>query len=239
MMTWHHMRSLWVYQVPMITSATLVSVIKDSLIRFNLSINKAHGQCYDGASNMTGRRNGVVAQVQGEEPRALFTHCYGHSLNLAASDMIMGCKVLKSALETTHELVKLIKHSPRRETLFREVKGELGEENPGLRVLCPTRWTVHADSMESVISNYAVLQAMWDDAADIVRDTDTKARIRGVAAQMDSFEYFFGLVLGEMLLRHTDNLSRSLQNKKCSAAEGQTVAQMTVKTIQSIRSDRC
>ena len=90
------------YQVPRITSATLVFVIKDSLIRFNLSINKAHGQCYDGASNMTGRRNGVVTQIiQDEEPRALFTHCYGHSLNLAASDMIMGYKVLKAALETS------------------------------------------------------------------------------------------------------------------------------------------
>ena len=95
------------YQVPTITSATLVSIIKDSLIRFNLSVNKARGQCYDGASNMTGRRNGVVTQIQEEEPRALFTHCYGHSLNLAASDMIMGCTVLKAAFETTHEIVKL------------------------------------------------------------------------------------------------------------------------------------
>ena len=181
------------YQVPRITSATLVSVIKDSLIRFNLSINKARGQCYDGASNMTGRRNGVVTQIQDEEPRALFTYCYGHSLNLAASDTIMGCKVLKSALETMHGLVKLIKYSPRRETLFREVKGELGEGNLGLRVLCPTRWTVRADSMASDISNYPILQAMWEDAADIVRDTDTKARIRGISAQMESFE--FSLVL--------------------------------------------
>lgn len=39
------------------------------------------------------------------------------------------------------------------------------------------------------------------------------------------------------MLRHSDNLSRTLQNKKCSAAEGQAVAQMTVKAIQSIRSD--
>ncbi len=78
---------------------------------------------------------------------------------------------------------------------------------------------------------------MWENAADIVRDTDTKAWIRGIAAQMEYFEFFFGLVLGEMLLRHTDNLSRTLQNKKCSAAEGQAVAQTTVKAIQSI-SDR-
>lgn len=83
--------------------------------------------------------------------------------------------------------MKLIKYSPRRETLFHEVKDELGEGNPGLCVLCPMRWTVRADSMASIISKYAVLQAMWEDAADIVRDTDTKARIRGIAAQMESF----------------------------------------------------
>ena len=123
---------------------------------------------------MTGRRNGIVTQIQDEEPHALFTHCYGHSLNLAALDMIMGCKLLKAVLETTHELVKLIKYSPRREALFREVKGELGEGNSGLRVLCPTSWMVRADSMASVISNYPILQAMWEDAADIVRDTTLK-----------------------------------------------------------------
>ena len=83
------MKSLWVFTKFQQLHQTLVSVIKDSLIRFNLSINKARGQCYDGASNMTGRRNGVVTQ----EPRALFTDCYGHSLSQAASDTVMGCKV--------------------------------------------------------------------------------------------------------------------------------------------------
>ena len=71
------------YQVPEITANTLVSVIKDSLIRFNLTISKARGQCYNGASNMAGKCNGVVTQIRNEEPRALFTHYYGHSLNLA------------------------------------------------------------------------------------------------------------------------------------------------------------
>ena len=148
-----------------------------------------------------------------------FTHCSDHSLNLAASDTITGSKGLKEALEITHELVKLIKYSPCRERLFHEVKGELGKGNPGLHVLCPTRWTVCADSMASVIRNYAIMQAMWKDVADRVRDTDTKARIRGIAAQMEPFEFFFEVVLGEMLLHHKDNLSRPLQNK-CSTIHG-------------------
>ena len=48
-----------------------------------------------------------------EDCRAVYTHCYGHSLNLAASDAIKSSKMMKDALETTHEITKLIKFSPK------------------------------------------------------------------------------------------------------------------------------
>ena len=43
-------------------------------------------------------------------------------------------------------------------------------------------------------------------------DTDMNARIRGVAAQMTLFDFFYGLVLGDLLLQYSDNLSRVLQH---------------------------
>ena len=92
--------------------------------------------------------------------------------------------------------------------------------------------------MQSIIQNYSVLQELWEQAADIVHDSETIARIRGVASQMQCFDFFFGLVLGENLLRHTDNLSRTLQ-KSCSASEGQAVADMTKRTLLGIRSEQC
>ena len=63
------------------------------------------------------------------------------------------------------------------------------------------------------------------------RDTDTIAYIRGVASQMQMFNYFYGLLLAELLLCHYDNLSRTLQSSSLSAAEGQIVADMTKKTL--------
>ena len=60
----------------------------------NLSINKCRGQCYDGASNMAGAKTGVSTQIKLEEPRAIFTHCYGHSLQLAVDDTTKGIKNL-------------------------------------------------------------------------------------------------------------------------------------------------
>ena len=64
-----------------------------------------------------------------------------------------------------------------------------------------------------------------------------RSRIIGVQACMRSFDFLFGAMLGELLLHHTDNLSRTLQSPGMSVADGQVVAAMTVKTIQSLRKD--
>ena len=70
-----------------------------------------------------------------------------------------------------------------------------------------------------------------------MQDSETKARVRGVSAVMNTFDYLFGNMLGEMILKHPDNCSRALQHKSLSAAEGQQIAQMTVETLKSLRND--
>ena len=64
-----------------------------------------------------------------------------------------------------------------------------------------------------------------------------KSRIIGVSTQMETFRYFYGVTLGELILQHTDNLSRTLQKSDISAAQGQEIAGLTVKTLQKIRTD--
>jgi len=59
------------YEMAEINADSLVGAIKDSLIRMNMQISNCHGQCYDGASNMSGCKRGVAAQIASEESRAL------------------------------------------------------------------------------------------------------------------------------------------------------------------------
>ena len=54
---------------------------------------------------------------------------------------------------------------------------------------------------------------------------------------METVQYFYGDTVGELILRHADNLSRTLQNKDISAAQEQEVADLTVKTLQKLRTD--
>ena len=230
-----HEDFIGLYKVDNITADTLVAAIKDVLTCLNLQ--RCRGQCYDGASTMKGARNGVAKQIADEEPRAIYSHCYGHALNLAAADSVKNSKVLKDALDVTYEVSRLVKFSPKRNAILDKLKETLTPDNPGFRVLCPTRWTVRADSLKSVVDNYAALQVLWEESRDQTADPSIKARIIGVEAQFKTFRYLFGVLLGELLLRHTDNLSKTLQSPKLSAAEGQRIAGMTLSALESLRDD--
>ena len=223
------------YQVDSIVSNSIVEVLKDTIVRLNLAISKCQGQCYDGAANMAGIRNGVAAQMCAVEPRALYSHCYGHALNLATSDTIKKNKILRDVLDTVFEITKLLKLSPKREAWFSKLKQEITPETPGFCTLCPTRWTVRATSLKSVIDNYLVFQALWEEVKDTVTDSEIRARVIGVHATMNRFDFLFGLVLAERLLQCTDNLSRTLQSPSLTASEGQQVADLTCKTLIRIR----
>ena len=84
------------------TSAnTIFSTIQDILLRLNLTIHNCRGQCYGGASSMSGSKSGVATKMN-LEPRALYTHCYGHALNLATQDALKGIKIMEEAMDTVH-----------------------------------------------------------------------------------------------------------------------------------------
>ena len=87
---------------------------------------------------------------------------------------------MKDALEMrTHEIIMLITFSPCREGIFRNIKKDITDASTvGIRVLCPTRWTVRADSLASIISNYDALQSNWEEAINVTYDTEAKARIQ-------------------------------------------------------------
>jgi hypothetical protein len=93
-----HEEFVGLYHVASINAATLTTAITDVLIRMNLPFEKLRGQCYDGASAM---RMWVAKRICDLEPRAVYTHCYGHALNLAAGDTL---KQSKDALETTQRI---------------------------------------------------------------------------------------------------------------------------------------
>ena len=152
--------------MPCINADSIVAELKDVLLRMNLKLNKCRGQCSDGCSTMTGHRNGVVAQIKEEEKRALYAHCYAHSLNLAIGDTMKNSALLKHTIDNTFEFTKLIKESPKKDSKLKEIRNslaiaddrdnedyELNEAKPSISMFCPTRWTIRGKCLMAIIEN--------------------------------------------------------------------------------------
>ena len=165
--------------------------------------------------------------------RALFIHCMVHSLNLGVKDAIQGIRVIKDAIDNCHESIKLVKGSPKKENIFKGI--QLDDESDiknKLRTMCPTSFTVRGDAMDAILKNYSEIQQSLDEYYGQEKNTETKARIAGVAAQYEKFDFLFGTHLGVLIFRHTDNLSRTLQGKNMSALQGKEVARSVTNTLQ-------
>ena len=98
---------LGLYCLSSTDAQSIVDVMKDAFLRFQIPTTKLRGQYYDGCNTMAGAKGGVAAncKIAELEPRAVFTHCYGHTLNLSVSDTVRHSVVMKGCLDTCFELV--------------------------------------------------------------------------------------------------------------------------------------
>ena len=58
---------------------------------------------------MAGSKTAVATNIQAKEKGALYTHCYGHELNLASQETVKNNNILLDTLDTVEEMTKLIK----------------------------------------------------------------------------------------------------------------------------------
>ena len=90
-------------------------------------------------------------------------HCMGHCLNLAVQDK-------KKAM-----LLKL-----------------KSEKSPGVKPLCPTRWTVRAESLRSILLNYEVIQGVLEEILEVYSgNTEATSTARGILVTSQSLFLFF------------------------------------------------
>lgn len=223
-------------ELPKTDASTLTSSIKDVLIRCMLPLSSCRGQAYDGAANMSGRISGVAARIKSDVPSALHVHCLAHCLNLCLQDSARICVIVRDTLELVIGIVKLIKYSPKRSSLFESLKTQMSIETGNLKPLCPTRWTVRSGAIAAVLANYSVLIATLEEAYETGHD-EYAVKAGGYAKQLQLFRYFFGLKFCSLLFNSTEQLSCTLQRKDITVQEARQATSVTKAYLQKQRSD--
>ena len=86
-------------------------ILKNALLRINLNIQRARGQCYDRAATKADEKTGVATQIKTTNGKYLYRHCCGLPVNLAVADAIKSVQCISDSLDTVCKIGKLVKNT--------------------------------------------------------------------------------------------------------------------------------
>ena len=121
-----------------ITGAELAKTIKDQLQNLGLDLQNLRSQGYDGAAAMRSVFSDIQAVIKNEFPKAVYTHCISHCLNLCISD---ACKVdsVQNAFGILSEVCTFFRASAHRTAILSHKLESSGSASTNLKKYYETR----------------------------------------------------------------------------------------------------
>ena len=194
-----------------ITGLALAEKIKSALQdKYGLDMINLRGQCYDGAGNMSGVRNGLAARVTQDFPKAVYTLCSSHKLNLC---VVKSCDIteVRNMIDKATEVAIFFNYSPQRQRAFEEQieiyckeneqdtvedKDEKRKRKKKLKMLCETRWVERHDAYNTFTELYTplvnTLTNIAEHSSEFTSDTVKKAS-----------SFLDGIIEFQSVLQHT------------------------------------
>jgi hypothetical protein len=80
------------------SAAGIFELLKTNVEQQGLKMENIIGESFDGASNMRGEFGGVQKLIRDVSPNSVYTWCYAHVLNLAATDMVENITEVKNLI---------------------------------------------------------------------------------------------------------------------------------------------
>ena len=160
----------------------LVDVIKT----LELDINDVRGQGYDNGSNMKGKNQGVQKRLLDINPRAFYTPCGCHSLNLVLCDLANSCSKATSFFGVLQHIYSLFSSSTKRWKILKD-----HVPNLTVKSLSQTRWESHIESVKAIRFQAPQIRDALLQLAEFGEDPKTKSEAKCLATyELENFEIF-------------------------------------------------
>ena len=117
---------------------------------------------YDGAATKAGEKTEVATQIKTINGKCLYTHCYGHTSNLAVVDAIKSLQCISDSLDPIGEIGDLVKKSSQRNTKLDKIRAAARMTHVVYTYILSYERTVRGEALAAVINNHAELMELWD-----------------------------------------------------------------------------
>ena len=231
-----------------VRASDISSAILGCLDKIGLPISGLRGQGYDGASAMSGEKSGVQKLIIDKQPKAFYTHCAGHSLNLV---VVKACAVpaIRNCIASIKNFTIWVKYSPKREALLKAItersqqQGISRSRTPLINV-CITRWVENIDGWERFCQAHPSLVEMcevilYGDASyNEFNDGWTAEDKHNAMAHLkvlESFEFIYTLVVLQRTLLYFRQAAVQLQGKSEDIASGVALVQDCLGEVKNLR----
>ncbi|KAK4593670.1 hypothetical protein RGQ29_017677 [Quercus rubra] len=165
----------------------IISVIKS----LELDINDVRGQGYDNGSNMKGKKQGVQKRIIDINPRAFYTLCGCHNLNLVLCDVANSCSKAISFFGVVQRIYTLFSSSTKRWKILQDNVSSLT-----LKPLSQTRWESRIESVKAIKFQALEIRDALLQLAKTSEDPKTKSEADCLATyELESFEFLLGMTI--------------------------------------------
>ena len=132
--------------------------LQDKLITFlnenNIDMGNCRDQSYDNASNMSGRCNGLHAQIKQLNKFAEYVPCFAYSLNLVGKCAAECCKETNIFFAFVENIYTIFSAFTNRWILLTAALFNI-DQTLTIKHMLYTRWTTRADSTKAIFSGYS------------------------------------------------------------------------------------
>ena len=198
-----------------VTGEAIASDILQQLITWQLEPQFLRGQAFDGAGAMAGKSRGAAARIATQYPKAVYTHCAAHRLNLC---IIKCCSVqeVDNIMQVADKVSRFFGNSPKRQLELEVWIDDIldGEKRKKLKEMCRTRWAerheafqVFSDLFLPIVSCLEAIAksslAQWN--------RDSRSDAQSLLLALSQFSFIATLEATHSVLAYTRALSVKLQ----------------------------
>ena len=222
-----------------VTGKAIAECLLSNLDEWQLPASHMIGQTYDGAGAMAGRKKGAAARIAEFHPKAIYTHCAAHALNLC---VVKCCSIpeIRNAMDIADSICRFFCNSPKRQLALEKWVSQMleGEQRRKIKSVCKTRWVERHEAFEVFLDLFQPLVCCFEELKDSTESNhETRNLAQSFFLSLSRFPFIFSLVVTKEILGYTKALSIKLQGRYVDVVRAFKDVNFVLEVLRGARQD--